>query len=156
MIILKILSCLLALLFQGGFVMDFENITDSFNYATKMNITIENMQYTLEKGNDKYEVVLESLRDITKYAHEMPAFGVSIDDLAREDMKTGMWLELVFDEECEYNEMPFEALLIKVDKDAYGFNLIRKQNGKYEGRCFYLSLDNSMINLYHTIENLSL
>ena len=64
----------------------------------------------------------------------MPAVGVSIDNLTREEMKSGSWIELEFDQCYIFNEMPFDALLIKVEKDNYGFNLIRRHNGKYEGR----------------------
>ena len=52
--------------------------------------------------------------------------------------------------------MDFEGLLIKVEKDWHGFNLIRKNNGKYDGRCFYLSLENSMDELYETLHKVSL
>ena len=131
--------------------MRFEKLTDSFAQYSQMVITIENEQYSLEKGNDKAEVILKALKKITKNANEMPAFGVSIDDLTREDMRCGVWLELVFDVPCKYEGMDFDALLIKVEKNNYGFNLIRKNNGKYDGRCFYLSLDGSMDDLYDMI-----
>ena len=86
----------------------------------------------------------------------MPAFGVSIDELTREDMKNGLWIELCFDGVQSFEAMDFEGLLIKVEKDFHGFNLIRRNNGKYDGRCFYLSLQNSMDKLYEEIEGLSL
>jgi len=153
--LLKLLILLIVMLFQGG-SMKIENLTTSFDSATQMQITIENMTTTLQKGDQKFEKILNSLKNITKYSHEMPAFGVSLDELTREEMQTGTWLELIFDNTYEYNEMPFDALLIKVEKDAYGFNLIRKQNGKYEGRCFYLSLEGSMKELYDEIDTTSL
>ncbi len=134
----------------------FENITDSFSMVVSMRITIENMDKELTKGDDKFEEILKALNNITEYAHDMPAFGVSLDNLTKEEMKTGMWLELGFDKTYMFNEMPFDALLIKVEKDVYGFNLIRRNNGKYEGRCFYLSLDESMDELYNVINAISL
>ena len=86
----------------------------------------------------------------------MPAFGVSIDDLTREDMKSGVWIELCFDERNLFEAMDFEGLLIRVEEGAHGFNLIRRNNGKYEGRCFYLSLQNSMGELYDALMGISL
>ena len=153
---LKIISFILLLLFNGGGNMSFESITDSFDSSVQMVITIENMTTTLEEGDDKFEKILNSLKEITKHSHDMPAFGVSLDDLTREEMQTGMWLELIFDKTYSFNDMPFESLLIKVDKDAYGFNLIRKHNGNYEGRCFYLSIQESMNKLYQEINSTSL
>lgn len=133
---------------------EFKNITDSFNYVSKINIINNNEKQIHHKGESDFEEVLETLNDITEYSHDMPAFGVSIDKLTREEVKTGQWLELEFDKTYSFNEMPFEKLLIKIEKDIYGFNLIRYQNGKYEGRCFYLSLNGSMNKLYNLILDL--
>lgn len=147
-------SIFLLLFFPGGKMekgKSFENITDSFDYVSKMIVTIENKETSFEKGNDKFEVILKALKDVTEYAHDMPAFGVSLDDLTKEEMKTGSWLELGFNKTYEFNEMPFDGLLIKIEKDIYGFNLIRRNNKKYEGRCFYLSLSESMNELYNII-----
>lgn len=156
---LALCSVFLLLFLPGGKMENlesFENVTDSFNSVVKMQVTNENMQTTLNKGDDKFEIILKTLKDKTKYAHDMPAFGVSIDDLTREEMKTGTWLELEFDKTYVFNDMPFDALLIKVEKDIYGFNLIRRYNGKYEGRCFYLSLNESMNELCDEINLMSL
>ena len=153
---LVICFMLLTTLLLGDKMGNFENITDSFDVAQKMNITIENMTAQLNKGDDKFEQIIVVLKNVTKHAHDMPAFGVSLDDLTINEMKEGIWLELVFNEPYVFNEMPFEALLIKVEKDIYGFNLIRKNNGKYDGRCFYLSLNESMNDLYEKINSLNL
>ena len=153
-----VMCSLFFMLFLSGGKVDkfkeFENITDSFKHVTKINISIENMQTFLNKGDEKFEVVLRTLLNVTEYAHDMPAFGVSLDDLTKEEMKTGLWVELEFDKTYSFNEMPFDALLIKVEKDIYGFNLIRRNNGKYDGRCFYLSLHESMNDLFNLINKM--
>lgn len=131
--------------------MELDKLTDCFDISSKLIIRINNQQTFLNKGDDKFESIINSLKNTTKHSHEMPAFGVSIDDETRKEIVKGVWIELIFDGTYDYNEMPFESLLIKVDKDDYGFNLIRKNNGKYEGRCFYISLNNSMRQLYETI-----
>ena len=151
---LKSILCVLLVFINGG-IMRFEKLIDCFDYAKEMSITINGKEVLLEKGNDKFELVLNALKEITKHSNEMPAFGVSIDSLTREDMKNGVWLELCFDGQYSYQAMGFESLLIKVDKDWHGFNLIRKKNLKYDGRCFYLSLENSMNKLYETLLNLN-
>ena len=49
-------------------------------------------------------------------------------------------------------EMLFSKLLINVNKDWTGFNIIRYYNGCYDGRCYYVDLiDANMENLYKTI-----
>lgn len=82
-------------------------------------------------------------------ALEMPAFGVSLDKLTKEEMKKGFWLEFKFDETCCSSDMPFDSLLIKIEKSSFGVNLIRGNDGVYEGRCFYLDLNgNNFDKLY--------
>ena len=71
-----------------------------------------------------------------------------LDNETREAIKTGLWIELIYSNTQEYNEMPFDTLLIQVEKDYTGFNIIRKHNDKYEGRCFYLALNGDMSKLY--------
>ena len=78
--------------------------------------------------------------EMTKEALPMPAFGVSIDRLAREGMQKGVWAEFVFAQEQVLDGMPFTALLFEVRAEYSGFNLARLQDGGYNGRCFYLDL----------------
>ena len=99
--------------------------------------------------------MLNALEDICTGAFDMPAFGVSLDGETREAMKSGYWLELLFDGEHNFNKMNFEALLINVNSDYTGFNIIRKVNGKYEGRCFFLNLNGTMGQLFDAIQDIS-
>ncbi len=154
MLAFKLFCCML-LLFQGG-VMRFENLTDCFKEASFIVVVRENVPTTLSKGDDKYEVILKALYKITEYSHEMPAFGVSLDKLTREQLQTGTWIELQFATTCVHSGMDFDALLIQIEPNWFGFNLIRKNNGKYDGRCFYISLDNSMQELSKVIDEMSL
>ena len=93
--------------------------------------------------------VLKVITDMMNGYHEMPAFGVSLDNETRQAMKQGVWLELKFGEVKSHNGMPFESLVIEVAPNYGGFNIIRQTDGKYEGRCFYVSLDGDMSILYN-------
>lgn len=132
-----------------------ENLTDCFREATSLNVTFVGNEVKFDKGNDKYQMIIDSLYKITEYSHVMPAFGVCLDEPVKQEKQTGIWLELNFEKVLSFNDMPFESLLIKVESEACGFNLMRKNNGKYEGRCFYLSLETSMTELAETIKSLS-
>ena len=125
-----------------------ENLTDLFDHVIKMNVIVDNQAISLDKDDGKFKNILKVLKEVTEYSHDMPAFGVSIDDLTRKELKSGVWIELEFEKTEYFNEMPFDALLIKVEENVYGFNLIRRYKGKYEGRCFYLSLEKSMNKFY--------
>jgi len=150
------ISLFLFLFLPGGSIDNVESVTHYFDNIASMEITIDNMLTSIQKGEEKFESILTQLKETTKHSHDMPAFGVSIDDLTRDEMKTGLWLELKFDKTQTFNDMPFDSLLIKLEKDCYGFNLIRCHKGKYEGRCFYLSLTKSMNELYREINSIPL
>lgn len=131
------------------------SVVDSFYNVKNIVVYRDGEIETYSKGDDKYQQIFDSLIDITENSHEMPAFGVSIDNETREAMKTGLWIELEFNGKQECNGMPFESLLININADHSGFNLIRKYNGRYDGRCFYLYLENDMQILYDTIMQMS-
>ena len=130
---------------------DKKSITDYFYDAGSITICHNDKKCLFFKGDDKFELVLDKLKTTTESAHDMPAFGVSIHKDTISAKEDGTWLELNFDSPQEFNEMPFESLLFEIKPDDQGFNLIRKFNGKYDGRCFYLNLNTSMKKLYDLI-----
>lgn len=111
----------------------------------------ENISTKVSTEDSLYNKITESIITMCNDAREMPAFGVALDEETRVAMETGLWVELVYNNTQEYNEMPFDTLLIQVEKAYSGFNIIRKYKGKYDGRCFYLSLDGDMSALYNAI-----
>ena len=103
-----------------------------------------------------YNEIVEGWKILCESAHEMPAFGVSLNNETLEVMKLGLWVEFVFDSLQTHNGMTFEKLLIKVEKQWKGFNIIRyNQRDGYNGRCFYFDLvDRDMSNFYDILANL--
>lgn len=91
-------------------------------------------------GTKQFEDVLAAWDEMTKQALPMPAFGVSLDALTREERKKGTWAEFLFTEE-QGEELPFERLLVQCEPQFCGFNLIRYTQGGYNGRCYYLDLN---------------
>lgn len=151
--VLKLILCCYMAICGGYFKM--ENVKDCFNSATQIKYICDGKTCTYQKGDDKYEIILSSLEKIMDGGYQMPAFAVSIDKLTREELKSGNWIEFEFDSKTlECNNMPFEALLIKVQSEYHGFNIIRKFNGKYEGRCFYFNLNGDMSQLFDTLKSL--
>ncbi len=89
----------------------------------------------------QFEKIDSLFEDAISNACQMPAYGVSLDNLTKEEMKKGFWLEFKFDQTFVLNEMPFDSLLVKIEQNCFGVNLIRGNDGIYEGRCFYLDLN---------------
>ncbi len=153
--VFKILCCIL-LLFGGTMEnKSFDTITGYFDSCACIVVYDDGQKTTFNKGDQKYEEILGALKHITNGAYDMPAFGVSLDKETRKSLNSGFWIELVYESEQEHNGMPFSSLLIEINKDYSGFNLIRQVNGKYEGRCFYLQLQENMEQLFNTVENIS-
>lgn len=131
--------------------MRFDNLTDSFRVASKMVVSIDGHDEVFEKGNDKFEKIVLALEKVVVDSHEMPSYGVSLDEETRKEKTNGIWIELVFDGPCKHEGMDFESLLFKVQENGYAISFIRKFNGKYEGRCFHLSLASSVKPFYENI-----
>ena len=130
-----------------------ESVVSVFEKTINLIVYDNGNKHLYFKGDDKFEKIYKSLIETTDLSHDMPAFGVSLHNETNNALKTGTWVELVFDTEKSFNDMPFDTLLFKVEAEDSGFNLIRKFDGKYEGRCFYLSLDDNMNNLKNTIDS---
>lgn len=133
-----------------------EEICDAFDSAETINVYNDGVETSYCAGGEEYNKILASWNEMVSGAHYMPAFGVSINAYTVKEMKTGLWVEFDFKTILKYNGMPFERLLVKVEKDYSGFNLIRYNAEKgYDGRCFYLDLfGKNMSNLYDLLLNL--
>lgn len=132
-----------------------KSITNYFSKASAITIINSGVKTSFLKGDDKFEEVLSALLKTTSDAHDMPAYGVSLDKDTKSALESGIWLELKFKTTEIFNEMPFESLLFEVSPNYEGFNLIRKNNNTYDGRCFYLNLKTNMKHLYATLKNIS-
>ena len=89
-----------------------------------------------------------------KDCNPMPAYGVSLHDETMKAIQEGIWIRFEFDEELTVNELPFDELLINITKDMYGFNIIRGNDGVYEGRCFYINLERNLDSVYDMLSSL--
>lgn len=129
-------------------------VLDLFSEATMIEFYKDGNQ--IEISSSQLDEIDSLFYESISEALSMPAFGVSIDSLTKEAMKTGLWLEFVYDETIIINEMPFDSLLIEIKEDCYGVNIIRGNDGTYNGRCFYLDLNgNNLDKLYQYLLNLT-
>ena len=136
----KLIMCvglILRLLFGS---VEVENWNSIISSAESVVVYTSGEKINIDRDNESFGLIVDEFLEMIDGGYDMPAFGVSLDTETRNVMSTGLWLEFVFDKTHEYNDMPFESLLIELNPEYSGFNLIRKANGKYEGRCFYISL----------------
>ena len=129
---------------------------EAFDFAEKINVYNDGEISFYCAGEEKFEKILIGWKTMIEDAHEMPAFGVSLNSETLKAIKSGVWVEFVFDKIYESNGMPYEKLLINAERGKQGFNLIRyNSNGGYDGRCFYYDLiGKDMSNFYDILLNL--
>jgi len=134
----------------------FPTIYEAIKGCEKVEIVVDNITTVVDNGSDNYTQIFDELDKMLNNAHEMPAFGVSLDNEVNEALKTGVWLKLIYSDTITYNEMTFDTLLIEVQKNWNGFNIHRGNNGIFEGRCYYISLtDTNMDNLYELLQDIN-
>lgn len=102
-----------------------------------------------------FEQIIDEIQHLSTTCREAPAFGVSLHDEIIAAKKTGLWIEFIFNKTITHNDMPFDSLLINIVGQYTGFNIIRRYNGKYDGRCFYIDLINTNLsNLENILNNI--
>ena len=139
--------------FFGGAIM---NPIQNNNKPQPPCVVVYHAGETISSPKDEavYNNLFETFKTMIKDARSMPAFGVSLDNETRDAMKNGTWIEFVFDSTQSHNDMLFDSLLINVVPEHTGFNIVRKYQGKYEGRCFYLDIQGNMQPMYDEIVKL--
>jgi len=153
--LLMVLALILSFLAPKAERFEYEDIQLSFKDSFQIEVILNGESEFYNKGEEKYNLILFEFEKMLQGSYQMPALGVSIDELTKEEKKSGVWLEFKF-KGVNYNgDLPFEALLVQVKEDYYGFNVIRKYEGKYDGRCFYINLnDTNMNSLYMYLVNM--
>lgn len=134
----------------GGKNLNTDNyFIDLMNEVSSINIYNDNVVTTLQNNDIEFNLLIGITKDLLKGYYETPAFGVALNNETLNELKKGMHIEFVFDKTFVHNELTFEKLLVNINQDFTGFNIIRYHNNKYDGRCFYINLKNkNMKNLY--------
>ena len=126
------------------------------------NMEVKSVQQYLVDSNQAYVIIDNKynkvdnldglnnmLNDMLQDSRTMPAFGVSIHTETLNAIKNGVWLKLQYNGTQNVDDMPFDELLIEINPEFSGFNIIRGNKGIYDGRCFYIDLeDKTMKSLY--------
>ncbi len=132
------------------------DLDKAFNKAESINVYNDGDVTNYAEKQKQFEEILVCWNSMIDGARQMPAYGVSLNNETIAALKNGLWVEFVFSDVYESDGMPFEKLLIQVEKSYTGFNLIRYTTEYgYDGRCFYYDLVNkNMDDLYDILINL--
>lgn len=129
----------------------YEQINDYFHKSTSVITHVDGISREHESDSQEYKNILSMLDTLCENSRDLPALGVSLHNETKEALGNGVWLELIYSDTLYHNEMPFDSLLINVQPNYMGFDLIRGMRGKYEGRCFHLSINGYITPLYDLI-----
>lgn len=128
---------------QGKNTITYNNLEEVFADSYQIDLLINNEKYEYDNNDQEYYKILVLFDEMLTGSRQVPALGVSLDNETRKAIKNGVWLEFNYDITRYNNDLPFDSLLIEVNQNYGGFNIIRKYNNKYEGRCFYINLENN-------------
>lgn len=151
----KVCCILLSSLFLMGVDLKMEQdryFIDQLSFVEKVVVYDDGNVQVYEKNNSEYAVIIEAFSAMLEGYREMPAFGVSLHEEVENAKKSGLWIEFCYESIYMHEEMPYERLLIGLEKGDRGFNLMRFCGGKYEGRCFYVDLNFETTKFIETLE----
>ncbi len=118
----------------------FENIEQAFPEADEIYVYREGQVIRCAQGGDEYDRIMAVWQSTLEECRQMPAFGVSLNDMTVKAMQKGVWIEFRYSGVCECQGMGFERLAVNVVGSFKGFNIVRYCDGLYEGRCYYVDL----------------
>lgn len=128
-------------------IMSFFEAIEVLPYATDYNLYVNGN--VVEISQSERDEIQEKVEILFKNAHTLPAFAVTTDEFFHEQLQDGIFVSIKFDNVLHLNELPFDELAFKVEKDTHGFNLYRGMNGIFQGRCIYIDMmDGDMNELY--------
>lgn len=128
----------------------YDQINTIFDDCSKIKIYKNGKTKYIDKGTKEFDKILQQWQLDCNDGYEMPAYFVALHSETTQAMKNGLYIEFIFEQPMSHNEMPYDALVLKLENNQYGYTLIRHHNGVYEGRCFHLHrLDpnNALLNL---------
>ena len=132
------------------------NLNDIIASSESINVYNDGKIAVYNQEEIQFNQIVEGWMLLIENSREMPAFGVSLNNETLIARNSGLWVEFVFDRQYEHTGMPFEKLLIKVEKEWQGFNIFRyNAQGGYSGRCYFIDLiGRNMANFYDILSNL--
>ncbi len=124
-----------------------------FDEAESITIFNKGKQYTFVRDTQEYENIKNLFLQKIYNAYEMPALSVGIDAEIRTATNDNVWLQFDFGTTLTHYDLPFDNLLINVEPHFTGVDIIRKYQNAYDGRCFYLNMEENLSDLYDLIIN---
>lgn len=123
--------------------------SENFDGAKKVEVFKDGE--TIEMSQEELNILSDIFVETFEGSKSLPALGVALDEETKESVKSGVWIKFSFDKTRVENDMPFDELLIKIHKENNCLNVIRGNDGKFDGRCYFVELNHSLEKIYNYI-----
>lgn len=133
-------------------IMSFFNAADALPYAENVSLLSEGKEIVLtqEQQSDLKDGILSMFEN----SRTLPAFAVVTDEMFKEDVQSGTFVSLKFNQVMEVEGLPFDEIVFKVVPEYSAINLLRGNNGVFQGRCIHVQLDKNMQDLNDIIDQI--
>ncbi len=133
-------------------IMSFFETYDVLPYVSQSGLILDGHQ--IELTQEQQSNLQEEVSKLFENSRTVPALGVVFDDMYHEDIQNGTFVTLKFDSIFEVNGLPFDELVFKVEPTYQGISIVRGMNGKYNGRCLFVDLEENMQEFSDYLTNL--
>lgn len=136
-------------------IMSFFQAADVLPYVQQYNLLVAGQ--IVELSAEQQAQLQLQVDQLLQNTRTMPAFGVTLPDELDADKLDNVYVCLKFDKPLSVNDLPFDELCFRVDKDCQGFNLNRGNKGVFQGRAIYVEiLDGGTMNeLYDFVSTIT-
>jgi hypothetical protein len=133
--------------------MSFFQAVDALPYATEF--ALYQNGHEIQLSVQQCETLKQQVEKIFENSQTLPSHDVASKEDFAESFSEGTYVSVKFDQVMHINDMPFDELVFKVERDTSSFNVVRRIHGNVQGRCIYVDLSNENMNeLCDFVDNL--
>ena len=133
-------------------IMSFFNAADALPFAENITLLSDGKEIVLtqEQQTDLKDEILNMFEN----SRTLPAFAVVTDEMFKEDVQSGTFVSLKFNQVMEVEGLPFDEIVFKVVPEYTAINLLRGNKGAFQGRCIHVQLEENMQSLSEKIQEI--
>lgn len=133
-------------------IMSFFNAADALPFAENIGLLSDGKEIVLtqEQQTDLKDEILNMFEN----SRTLPAFAVVTDEMFKEDVQSGTFVSLKFNQVMEVEGLPFDEIVFKVVPEYTAINLLRGNQGVFQGRCIHVQLEENMQTLSEKIQEI--
>ena len=134
--------------------LDDYRLFDFFKEAKSITVYKNGKSQEFAHNNQTFEDIKGAFLELIYNAYEVPNFAFADDNEIKQNLANGYFIKFNFAESITYNDLPFSALLIKIEEDSHSLDIIKEQDDDFSGRFFCLNTDKNTTQLSNIIDKI--